>query len=364
MQEKVFDESVGQQTAQTDIIKCFGCGSNMEFNPESQKLECPHCGNTQDVEAVGRAREFDLEAGLFSMPKWEKEDTVVFKCDNCGAKVVLESGQSSADCPFCGTPHVRKTEELAGIKPNAVLPFTFGKDKALELVKTWAKRKWFAPKAFKKNLNAQNLKGVYAPCFTFDSATISTYYGRIGKTRTKVVGSGKNKRTVTYVVWRNISGTFKYKFDDILVTAGSKFTQKELNSVSPFNTNQSKEYNKEYLLGFMAYHYDKDISVCWENAKTSIDQDLRRRILMQYSHDKVAYLNVNTSYADLTYKYVMLPIYVGNFSFKQKLFNFFVNGNTGRVNGKTPKSLVKIGFALLGVIAIIIGVFLLASGLG
>ncbi len=358
MQEKVFEEGIEERTAQTDMIKCSSCGSNMLFNPDNQKLECPHCGNTQTIETIETAKELDLSAGL---PKWEKEDTVVFECDNCGAKVVLESGQSSADCPFCGTPHVRKIEELAGIKPNAVLPFSIGRDKALELTKEWAKRKWFAPRKFKKNIKTQNISGVYAPCFTFDSSTTSTYVGRVGQTRTKVVGSGKNRRTVTYVVWRNISGTFRHKFDDILVTAGSKFTQKELNSVSPFNTNQSKEYDKDYLMGFMAYHYDKDVKSCWLQAKTSIDVSLRRMILSQYPHDRVAFLNVSTAHSDLTYKYVMLPVYVGNFSFKQKLYNFFVNGSTGRVNGKTPKSPLKVALAVLGAIALVVGIVLLAS---
>jgi hypothetical protein len=81
-------------------------------------------------------------------------------------------------------------------------------------------------------------------------------------------------------------------------------------------------------------------------------------ILDQYAHDRVAYLNVSTTHENLTYKYVMLPVYVGNFNYKQKLFNFFVNGSTGRVNGKTPKSALKIALTVLFIVAIVAGIVL------
>lgn len=347
-----------ENQTQTENVKCTGCGSNMVFHPDTQTLLCPHCGNKKEFGSNAISGEFDLREGLLLSPKWSNE-TVVFECDNCGAKVVLESGQSATECPFCATSHVRKSSELAGIKPHAVIPFAFGRDKALQFSKAWAKKRLYAPRSFKKNLSAQNIKGCYTPCFTFDSDTFSYYEGRIGQTRTRTVGSGKNRRTQTYVVWRNIRGTYQYRFDDVLITAGTKFDQNKLDSVSPFDTNNAKKYEENYLLGFMAYHYDCELQSCWAQAKSSIDKTLRRKILSQYSYDKVAYLNVSTMHSDLSYKYVMLPVYIGNYKFKNKLYNFFVNGSTGKVAGKTPKSVLKIIFTALFVGAIIAGVLLL-----
>ena len=353
-----------QNQTDTEIVKCSGCGSNMVFNPDTQTLYCNHCGNKLNFDTNSMATEQDLNEGLRAAPKFSMEEAAVFECDNCGAKVVLEGGQSSADCPFCGTSHVRKTDELAGIKPNAVIPFAFNEQKALLLTKTWAKKRFYAPRAFKKNLKTENLKGVYTPCFTFDSSTCSFYHGRIGKTHTRVVGSGKNRRTQTYVVWRNISGVFNHRFDDVLITAGTKFDQTSLNSISPFDTNGSKEFEENYLLGYLSYHYDKELVDCWEQAKTVMDQNLKQLILNGYSYDKVAYLNLSTTHADLTYKYVMLPVYVGNFNYKKKLYNFYVNGSTGRVNGKTPKSVLKILATVLIAAAFVVGAILAINLLG
>lgn len=345
----------------TEYVKCSGCGANMVFEPNDQALYCPHCGNVKSFNSNLQATERDILQGFSDDDKWSSDETVVFKCDNCGAQVVLTKSETANACPFCGTSHVTKTEELAGVKPNAVLPFTFDSSKALELSKTWAKKRFFAPNKFKKHLKADNVKGVYTPCFTFDSCTTSTYVGRIGKTYTRTVGSGKNRRVETYTVWRNIAGTHVDSFDDVLVSAGSKFDGTKLNKLSPFYTNESRKYDEKFLLGFMAYHYDYELDDCWGLAKSKMDRVIENTILSKYSYDKVAYLNVSTSHERVTYKYVMLPVYVGNFIYAKKPYNFFVNGSTGKVWGKTPKSFWKIACAVVLGAALLVGIGWLIS---
>lgn len=339
----MFDENnpFEEKEVDTENIKCPSCGSNLEFSPESQTLYCPHCGYKESFAQNLTAEELSIESAFTTAETWN-DDSVVFGCENCGAKVVLDKSETAKCCPFCGTAHVVKLEELSGIKPNAVLPFKLTQKDAVERCKTWAKKKWFAPKEFKKTISPENVKGVYTPCFTFDSNTTSRYVGRIGTTHTRTVGSGKNKRTQTYVVWRNISGTYSHGFDDVTVFAGDKIKQGDLRKLSPFDTNNSKKYEAEYLLGFMAYRYEKDINTSWSEAKRMMDAELRRLILSQYTHDKVDFLDVSTSHADVTYKYVMLPVYVGNYKFKKKSYSFYVNGHTGKVAGKSPVSPLKV----------------------
>jgi hypothetical protein len=183
----------------------------------------------------------------------------------------------------------------------------------------------------------------------------------IGNTRTRVVGSGKNRRVETYVVWRNICGTYFDNFDDVLITAGEKFNQKQLDSISPYYTNDGKVYEEKYVLGFASYHYDCEMTDCWAKAKSKMDAVIRRGILSKYTYDKLSYLNVSTSHQGVTYKYVMLPVYVGNFKYKKKLYNFYVNGSTGKVSGKTPKSIWKILSTVLLGVGLVVGLALLMT---
>lgn len=353
------NEPNAQENIEAESIKCSACGSNMVFHPESQTLFCEHCGTKQSFATDLTAEENDIRTAFSAERVWDTESTVVFACDNCNAKVVLQKTETAKSCPFCGTAHVRRIEELAGLKPNGVIPFVLGSETALDLSKRWARKRFFAPRKFKKKLNADNISGVYAPAFTFDSNTTSYYEGRLGQTRTRTIGSGKNRRVQTYTVWYDVRGVFDRYYDDVLITSGSKLSQRELDKISPFDTNDSKVYEEKYMLGFMAYHYDMKIQDCWQSAKNLIDSNIRRGILARYSHDKVAYLNISTSHSNVTYKYVMLPVYVGNFKYKNKAYNFYVNGSTGKVQGKTPKSFWKILFTTLLSATVIVGACLL-----
>ena len=84
---------------------------------------------------------------------------------------------------------------------------------------------------------------------------------------------------------------------------------------------------------------------------------LKKAILAQYRYDVVVSLNINTSHNNVTYKYMLLPVYVGHSAFRKKNYNFYVNGQNGNVAGKTPVSAAKVS------ILSIIGAAILA-GLG
>ncbi len=348
------------EAKETSYAKCPSCGANMTFNPLTQTLKCDHCGTIKDFSKSKSVKELDILDSLKERENWDKESSV-YRCDNCGMVVVLDPHEVAKKCPSCGTSHIVKSTELAGLKPNAVYPFTLTKEEGLSRAKLWAKKRFFAPKSFKKSLVAENVQGVYEPCFTFDSCTYSYYEGRIGKRHTRVVGSGKNKRTETYIVWRRISGSFAYNFDDVLINATSSYNQKDLNKLQPFNYDTISVYEKEFLFGFMARRHEKSVNDSWEEAKDVMDVELKRRILNQYDHDVVDYINISTSHEKVTYKYVLLPVYNLVFNYKNKPYKVFVNGNTGKTTGKTPISALKVGILVISILAIIIFIGVLSN---
>lgn len=349
--------NLAEKSVETSMRKCLSCGANMVFDPDKQKLYCSHCETTQDLNFNVKAREINVQSA-FDEEVFSLNSTLenVFTCDNCGAKVFFSENQSAKSCPFCGTSHVTKTGQLKGVKPNAVIPFSFGTNRALDFAKKWAKRSFFAPSAFKKSLNAQGLSGVYVPSFTFDSATTSTYQGKVGYRRTRTVGYGKNRRTETYIEWRFISGTFYRNYDDILISSGEKIDQTKLNKLSPYYTGESCQYEDNFLLGFSAYHYDKSIIDCWDSARAVMDSDIKRGIIAEYYADVVSYINVDTVHENVTFKYVLLPVYTGNFKYSKKNYNFYINGRTGRVFGKRPVSALKILLTILFSAGILTGI--------
>ena len=353
--EKVVESTFDKDNRiNTITARCSNCGGSMAFSPTHQALKCEHCDTLVDIVTSKDVMEIALENAFSQTEQWGEEESV-YRCENCGAEVIVNGKTHATVCPYCDTPHVVKSEDLAGLKPNAVYPFVLTKEQAIQNAHTWAKKKFFAPRKFKKNLRAENVRGVYQPCFTFDSQTVSYYTGRIGKRYTKTVGSGKNRRTETYIVWRNISGTFTRGFDDIMVNTTQTYSQSTLDKLLPYDINTLVNFEQKLLTGYVAKRHEKDLPTSWGDAKNIMDSILRREILGQYVYDVVSYLNVDTTHSAVTYKYVMLPVYILNYTYKNKTYSVYINGNTGKVTGKTPISPLKVALAVLLGVAVVGG---------
>lgn len=347
-------EKISGPEKESAFIKCEGCGGNMIFDPETQCLKCEHCGKIVDFGKSAAVEELSIEDAFKKSEKWNDEVSV-YRCSNCGAVFNIRADEVSAICPYCSTTHIVKSEDLAGVKPNALYPFTFTAQKAAEFARKWAKKRIFAPRAFKKTLEERNLRGLYLPSFTFDSNTSSYYEGRLGQRKTRTVRTSDGKtRTETYIEWHYVKGTFNKFFDDVLISSGIT-SQKEIDSIMPFRTDTVRVYEKEFLSGFAAGHYVRDVGQCWDDAKKVMDKTIRQDILRSYGYDVIDYLNVSTKHADVTYKYVMLPVYRLNYRFKKKDYSITVNGNTGRITGKTPISPLRVSIAVVLGLAIVCG---------
>ena len=344
---------IAEEERASSFIKCDGCGSNMTFNPLTQTLKCDYCGSEVDFAKDKNVKENEIQQAFSQAANWD--ETYLYNCQNCGAKFLVRADEVAVSCPYCSTSHIAKTEDLTGIKPTAVYPFLLDKHMALSASKKWAKKRIFAPRKFKKNLLEDNVRGIYFPCFTFDSQTNSVYEGRLGERKTRTVRRNGKTVTETYVKWHHVSGKFNKFFDDVTITSGD-LSQKDMNKISPFKKETLCVYEKKFLSGYAASHYSRDIKDCWKDAKEVIDKQLRQDILNSYGYDVIDYLNVSTVHNAVTYKYVLLPTYCLNYKYKKKNYPVVVNGNSGKITGKAPVSPLRVLVAVILAIALLLGI--------
>lgn len=351
------DYAQDKEYNQTEKVKCASCGADMVFNPESQSLTCEHCGNVVEIKSEILEVENDFFADM-NEDEWAKE-ALSYRCENCGAVTVLQVGEIAGNCPFCGASRVIAEQDQVGIKPSAIIPFAFDKTHAKEYYKKWIKKKLFAPSKLKKNFVADKVSGVYLPCWTYDAYTLSVYEGRLGEYYYVTVGSGKDRRTVRRTRWYRVYGEYVGDFDDVTIEASAKIDQSQYNKIAPFPTKEAYVYDSKYMAGFSAERYSTGIKEGFERAKGYMEANIRRGILSRYHADVVGYLNVKTSYKKVTYKYLLLPVWMCGFSYNKKRYGFLVNGKTGRTTGKTPVSPWRVLVAtLLGLGALALLVYL------
>lgn len=340
----------------TAVMKCPACGADMIYDAESGKLLCEHCGTQKEIESK-TSEELDFERLLTDKGGWDESH--VFRCENCGAQEVLDKNEIAKQCPFCGATNIVETSELPDIRPNAVVPFRVALKDAATAVKTWVRKRIFAPQKFRKSAKPEKMKGVYMPSFSFDSQTHSYYTAVLGKhyyvTR-RVNGKTVQEQRTRYFT---VSGNYEMFFDDVLIQASGTIDQKSLNKLQPFQTNDSREYTKEYLSGYTATQNTKSGLECWEEAKGVIGNRLQSAILSQYVYDVVSSFRISTQYSGITFKYILLPVYVGHCKWHTKIYNFFVNGLNGKVTGKAPISPLKVFITVLIAAGVIVGLYFL-----
>lgn len=354
-QDAAFDSETVYDKAEkaAEVSKCPACGANLCYRPDAECLACGHCGNqVKFVSYPGGKLPFSfLLSGQGN--KWT--DTHVFQCNNCGAKEILSRSEIAKSCGFCGTSNVVATKELSGLKPNAVLPFRLTKENAIERVIAWTKKKFFAPRRFKEGVTPEDVDGVYSPAFTFDTVTLTRYTGRLGRTETYTTRVKGQTVTRTRTVYFNISGTYNGDFRDLLIQASSTINPKDAAKIQPFDTANSKYYSNNYLFGFIANQYTKDGTACWAEAKNQIDTRIKSAVLAKYTYTTVQSFQADTTYNNTYFRYLLLPVYVGHCGWGKKVYNFFVNGSTGKVTGKTPVSGIRVALVALIAAAVIVG---------
>lgn len=347
----------------TEVNQCSSCGGNTVYDPVSKGLKCPFCGTEVEIQATREnTTEHDyLEALDLADHSWSNEKRV-FKCDNCGAETLLDNDKVADFCTFCGSSHIAVTNHDAGIKPALVLPFQISKDEAVEKFKKWISKRYFAPSKLKKDYELKKISGAYIPYWTFDSHTKSAYTVRIGTyyyvTETRTVHRDGKMEQVTEQVrkisWRTEYGTYTNFFDDVLVKASRNVASGLIDKVEPFQLSGLLDYKTEYLSGFLAERYSIPLKEGWFSARSIIDQRIVNGILRQEIGDEVQIVQVDTSYDDITFKHILLPLWISSFTFNNTVYRFLVNGQTGKVSGKAPISVWKVMITVI-ITALLVG---------
>jgi ribosomal protein S27E len=354
-------------------FRCPGCGADLQFAPEGGCLTCPYCGRQEQIAPTGgsveeRPYEDYLRTHADRMGRLA-EGALEVACQTCGATVTFTPPMVAGECDFCGSPLVAQPRDADPIvAPEGVLPFRVTQAQATDSIRRWLGSLWFAPSALKRMAQHEGVGGVYIPFWTYDAYTLSEYEGQRGEhyyeteTYTETDSQGRTEtktRQVQRTRWWPASGTVERWFDDILVPATKSLPPARLAALEPWDLGELTAYDPAYLSGYKAQRYQVDLAEGFELAKSTaapvIESDARRDI----GGDEQRVTRVSTRYSAITFKHLLLPVYVGAYRFNNKVFQLAVNGRTGEVQGERPYSFWKIFLFALALAALMLFVILL-----
>ena len=103
----------------------------------------------------------------------------------------------------------------------------------------------------------------------------------------------------------------------------------------------------------MARTYDIPLRDGFEQAQKQIASALYSDVCNRIGGDVQRVTSIDTEYGALTYKHLLLPVWMLTYKYKDKPFQVLVNAASGEVQGQRPYSWIKITlFVLLILLAI------------
>ena len=257
---------------------------------------------------------------------------VKFQCPHCNAPVDVNPEDAVFNCISCGQAFLSDGTEF---KNHYILENRFSQKQIRDMVKGFIKKKGFMRGI--KDYKITKFEPTLMPFWvaTSDAYTHYVGYKRYTETKTRSVGSGKNRRTVTdhVTVYRPVDQEIREKRVDVLLgRRGSsmygyrkvkQIIQGEFSHAVPFNHDRLMNTEKEFE------YLSTEISLDAANqlAKTAVFDDHRSRA--ERACTKVFDCATQIAYTG-TY-FVHAPVWQVEYVFQNETYKIAILGSSGKI---------------------------------
>ncbi|GAB5467422.1 MAG: hypothetical protein Kilf2KO_04520 [Rhodospirillales bacterium] len=349
---------------------CESCGASLKFMPGTDRVTCDHCGHVNEIPDEREPLvEIDYRETLAKLAeRCDQSEARVVGCQSCGAQFTLEPDSHAGACPYCGSDVVTDTGRDRQIKPAALVPFELDQAKAQAALKGWLKGLWFAPSGLSRYARKDGaLSGLYTPYWTFDAETRSRYIGDRGiivqvPRRMPVMVNGSMRMQTMMVPetrWTRVSGRVRRDFDDVTVIASRNLPLDLAGAIGRWRLAALVPYREDYLAGFRSEAYQVELPDGFRDAQGIMRQQVEADVRLDIGGNLQRIRRLETDYGAISFKHVLLPIWLAGYRYRGKAYQVVINGQTGQVEGHRPYSWFKIAAAVLAAAALLGGLYAL-----
>jgi predicted RNA-binding Zn-ribbon protein involved in translation (DUF1610 family) len=303
---------------------------------DEEDLFCANCG----TEAPAHQREGAAATQV---------STHNFVCQGCGASMRYDASAQTLRCPFCGSDGLEKRDDVKMLRPKLVVPFVIQRPEAEQSMRAWLGRGFWRPGDLASSAAIHKITPVYVPYWIF-AATTHTYW--TGDTSQTPFGARAS--------WYPIAGEHHGSYQGLLIGASSALTPAETTALCPFDLAKGVPADEVDLNSVVYEQFVVQRKYARPLAQSMLE-NLERDVCRQYVPGSARNVHVNVKLEGLTSEPVLLPVYIMAYRYKDMLFRFLVNGQTGKATGQAPFSYRKLA-AVLGIAAAVILGILLAAG--
>lgn len=343
------DDDGQSKTPDVVSFECPQCGATTAFSLTDGGLKCAHCGYFEPParEIVGKGAEdfeFKVETIEESARGWgvARKD---LSCSSCGALTSLPVSVLSANCPFCGSNKVLQRDgSQNALRPRFLVPFKIDQENSRVIFRKWLGSSWLVPKQLRASSADHRFMPLYLPYWTFDASTFAHWRANVGYDRTvRYYDPGsKTWKSKTVTDWRWEQGNVQQAYDDLMIAGTKKISALHLRRIQNFDLRELILYSPEYLAGIGANSYDLPLDDAWKMGRHSIREDVQDLCYKRIKGDHVRGFEMAMDLSDESWRYILLPVFVSAFHYRNKIYRVLLNGQTGQIAGQRPVDWPKV----------------------
>ncbi len=272
-----------------------------------------------------------------------------FVCSGCGASMSYDASAGALRCPFCGSTQLSAQPDHREIAPEWVVPFAISREEALAILRRWLGQGFWRPGDLSEQALVVSLTPVYVPYWVFDAQTHTYWTADTSQTPAGAKSS-----------WYPIAGHRQGECRGLLVGASGALTARETAAIAPFDLDHAKSPDEVDLENTISEQFGVERKLARPLAVQGIEL-LEAQACEQLVPGKARNVKVNVLVEGLTSHPVLLPAWIMAYRYREELFRFVANGQTGRCTGAAPTSVRKIAAAVAIAVAAVLLVLLLSA---
>ncbi len=161
--------------------------------------------------------------------------------------------------------------------------------------------------------------------------------------------------------WFPMAGNHEGSYQSLLIGASGVLSPAETDQLCPFDLNKGVPPGQVDLENVTDEAFSLSRKYARPLARAGIEQLEEAACTSAYVPGRARNVHVNVQITGMTGQPALLPVWIMAYRFRDRVFRFLVNGQTGKAAGRAPISFAKITTAILIALLVILLLLLLAG---
>ncbi len=248
-------------------------------------------------------------------------------CKECNLATLIPPAKTQSTCSYCDKPQLIATVNSIDekISPTHIVPFKIDKDRAALTFLYWLDEQKNLPnKVIHYAKENYTIKGIFVPCIMANIRSYTYFKGKKG-----IPQFPEKKNSI--VAWYNREGITHLSFNKQKTFASQLIPKHQLDLLADFLNIDLVAFNSTHLQHKAVETYETTLRIPLKDMLQNIDVLITTAIQKKIGSKHQEITETFTTFNNSTIKFVLAPVWIIEFEYHTKSFQYLIGGNHGKL---------------------------------